>query len=228
MKPSDFERELEKTLDDRRLSRSERRAIARLVEEAPPDSLPLLRNLAFRVASRAADQGPDTQAVLAWLHDVVKALTPSEAIEQAPSSEALFSPGEEPLRKILALFGAAARSCDVCVFTITDDRIANAILAAHARGVKVRIITDDEKSYDTGSDIERFERAGLSVKTDASPHHMHHKFALFDRRVVLTGSYNWTRSAAHHNQENLIVSTDPRLVAPFGDMFERLWGELSR
>ena len=42
---------------------------------------------------------------------------------------------------------------------------------------------------------------------------MHHKFALFDGRRLMTGSFNWTRSASEQNEENLIVTADPVLVA---------------
>lgn len=227
MKLRDFERELKKTFEDRRLSRGEKRALRELVSAADPDTLPHLRNIAFRVARDVADTGDATRAALEWLEDVVKALTP-EPLEPAPSSEAFFSPGDDPLRKIVGLLKSAEKSCDICVFTITDDRIADAIFTAHRRGVRVRIITDDDKSYDRGSDVARIEKEGIAVKTDDSPHHMHHKFAIFDRRLLLTGSYNWTRSAAAHNQENLIVTADPRLVAPFSDMFDRLWGDLRR
>jgi phosphatidylserine/phosphatidylglycerophosphate/cardiolipin synthase-like enzyme len=52
---------------------------------------------------------------------------------------------------------------------------------------------------------------------------MHHKFALFDDDLLLTGSYNWTRGAADSNEENLILSNDRRLLASFRDEFERLW-----
>ena len=47
--------------------------------------------------------------------------------------------------------------------------------------------------------------------------------ALFDRARLITGSYNWTRSAAEHNHENLVVSEDEELVRAFGKTFERLW-----
>ena len=56
---------------------------------------------------------------------------------------------------------------------------------------------------------------------------MHHKFAVFDGRTAVTGSYNWTRSAARVNQENLVVSDDPRLVKPLVEEFERLWEKFS-
>jgi cardiolipin hydrolase len=34
--------------------------------------------------------------------------------------------------------------------------------------------------------------------------HMHHKFAIIDKIVLLTGSFNWTAQAVNGNQENLI------------------------
>ena len=53
---------------------------------------------------------------------------------------------------------------DVCVFTITCNEIADAILAAHKRGVRVRIITDDDQSKTRGSDVEELARAGIPVR----------------------------------------------------------------
>ena len=48
-----------------------------------------------------------------------------------------------------------------------------------------------------------------------------------DGATLLTGSYNWTRSAAAENHENLVVSDDVRLVSPFVATFERLWAKLA-
>ena len=62
-----------------------------------------------------------------------------------------------------------------------------------------------------------------AVKVDDSPHHMHHKFALFDRQTLATGSYNWTRGAAEKNQENLVLLQDSRLIAKFSREFEKIW-----
>jgi cardiolipin hydrolase len=90
----------------------------------------------------------------------------------------------------------------------------------------VRVITDDEKALDLGSDVTALARAGVPVRTDPSPAHMHHKFAVFDRERLLTGSYNWTRGAARDNGENIIVTADPRLIERFARYFERLWESL--
>ena len=55
---------------------------------------------------------------------------------------------------------------------------------------------------------------------------MHHKFAIFDNKTLLTGSYNWTRSAARNNEENFIVTADRLLVQRFDSEFEQLWQKL--
>ena len=52
---------------------------------------------------------------------------------------------------------------------------------------------------------------------------MHHKFAVFDSRTLLFGSYNWTRSAAQDNEEDLVVVRERGLVSSFLAEFERLW-----
>ena len=128
---------------------------------------------------------------------------------------------------MLRQFDLAKQTCDVCVFTITDDRITDAIIRAHARGVNVRVITDDEKSHDLGSDMDKLRASGIPCKMDmGNVAHMHHKFALFDGRRLMTGSFNWTRSASEQNEENLIVTPDPVLVSLFAGRFEYLWGRM--
>ncbi|MEZ6009113.1 MAG: phospholipase D-like domain-containing protein [Planctomycetota bacterium] len=112
------------------------------------------------------------------------------------------------------------------MFTITDDRLTREIEAAVRRGVRVRIVSDDDKSEGLGSDVDRLRAAGAQVVLDASEAHMHHKFAVFDGQQLVTGSFNWTRSASEVNAENLVVTDDPRLVGAFANEFERLWQRL--
>ncbi|MCB0845448.1 MAG: DUF1669 domain-containing protein, partial [Bacteroidetes bacterium] len=84
-------------------------------------------------------------------------------------------------------------------------------------------LTDNDKYWDKGSDIEKFTKAGIEVKVDRTESHMHHKFAIYDRKYVLTGSYNWTRSAATSNQENILVTSDQEVVKKYMSEFDRLW-----
>ncbi|MDX9720298.1 MAG: phospholipase D-like domain-containing protein [Myxococcota bacterium] len=214
---------LTRTLDDGRLSRAERKALLALLSDdgqRDEQSLVALRVRAFQLARAKLYDPRDTQ-LLNWLEDVIAlSLAPHT---QASQFEAYFSPGNECRDRIVGLINGARRAIDVAVFTISDDAIARALLDAQQRKVKLRIVSDDEKSQDLGSDIAQFERAGIAVRTDRSAGHMHHKFAIFDETQVLTGSYNWTRSAATQNEENIVVSDDPELREAFQAEFETLW-----
>jgi phosphatidylserine/phosphatidylglycerophosphate/cardiolipin synthase-like enzyme len=214
---------LRQTLADRRMSRGEKRVLSRIVDELHVDQqqLGVLRSRAFEIA-RSELVGPEARQVLDWLEEAVKAFVQKPLAEPYPD-EVFFSPGEHCARKIVSLFDAAARRVDVCVFTITDDRITNAILDALGRGVKLRIVTDNDKAFDTGSDIDRLRRARVPVRVDQSQYHMHHKYAVFDGEILLTGSFNWTRSAAAVNEENFLITRNAQLVRPYAEQFDRLW-----
>ena len=64
-----------------------------------------------------------------------------------------------------------------------------------------------------GSDIAQLRAAGIAVEMDSDQYHMHHKFAVIDGRIVLNGSFNWTRQAVLYNQENVVISDNPVLVS---------------
>jgi phosphatidylserine/phosphatidylglycerophosphate/cardiolipin synthase-like enzyme len=51
---------------------------------------------------------------------------------------------------------------------------------------------------------------------------MHHKFTVVDRRIVLTGSYNYTTSATEANRENLVRIESYRVAGDYLAEFERL------
>lgn len=138
----------------------------------------------------------------------------------------LFSPGTDILDSISDLLGQAQKTLDICVFTITDERLSSDILHCHESGIKVRIITDDDKIYDHGSTIKNLKNAGIPVKIDHSRYHMHHKFGIIDSRIVFTGSFNWTYTASKHNQENLLVTTNFDITRQYSEQFELLWKEM--
>jgi cardiolipin hydrolase len=214
---------LARSFEDRKLSRSERQDLVEVANAAGSEAARLaIVRLAFAIA-RQGLAAPEGGPVLGWLEEVVVALRERAEPSAGARMEAHFSPGEDCPRAIQQLLDRARRSIDACVFTITDDRLAAALIGAHRRGVAVRVVTDDAKAEDLGSDAGRLEREGIAVRVDRSPFHMHHKFAIVDGSTLLTGSYNWTRGAANDNEENLIVVADPRLLTPFAATFELLW-----
>lgn len=137
-----------------------------------------------------------------------------------------FSPGNDIKNEIQYLLDHAQETVDLCIFTITDNQLAGKIKACHNRGVKVRLITDDEKTADSGSEVFKLQKTGIGVKIDNSRYHMHNKFGVIDNKIAITGSFNWTYTATKHNQENLLATTKHEIVKRYSLEFERLWEEL--
>ncbi len=225
MNAAELDAILRQFLVDHKLSASERQTLMAWAEKniTTEQKRGVARSRLFE-AARTAVTDPAAVEVIDFLEAALKVIVPAQnTAGSAPSSAACFSPGEACLGMIVNHLINARRTIDICVFTITDDRISNTILAAHKRGVKIRIITDNEKAYDAGSDVPRFREAGIPVVVDETPFHMHHKFAIFDGQRLLNGSYNWTRGAAAQNEENIIDTDDRNLIAKFQHEFEALW-----
>lgn len=120
------------------------------------------------------------------------------------------------------------KSLDICVFSITNDHIANAIYVSSQRGVKVRIITDDECMKQKGSDVLDLAHSGIPVRTDNDERsHMHNKFAVVDDKYLINGSFNWTTQAVNYNQENILIIENKTLVKEYQNEFNRLWNQFS-
>lgn len=218
-----LDRSLRESAQDFTLDAGEKIELRELGRQLDAGRIRFLRNRAFDIAREAMLAAPaQTLDVLRWLEQVVKTL--DAANEAAPVvSSAYFSPGDACLRRLGDLMRGCKATLDICVFTIADDRLTDAILECHARGVQVRVVSDNDKQHDSGSDIQRLLDHGVAVRLDDAPYHMHHKFALFDGRLLANGSFNWTRSATTNNDENLVVTDDANLVRVFGLQFEKLW-----
>lgn len=217
------------TADDSRLSRSERRALRAVLGELEErgalddqDRHWLRHALVEAVAEQLRD--PRDAQLVRWLGDTLGLLEPGPVRETAPS-RALFGPEDPMVETLVSVISGARRSLDICMFTITDDRLTEAIAAAHRRGVAVRILSDGDKARDPGSDTDRLGLSGVPVRLDHSDRHMHHKFAVVDGRILVNGSYNWTRAADSRNRENFTLTEEPALVLRFARAFEGLWGE---
>lgn len=223
----DFDYILNKVLSDRKFSRAEADALQQVLESANYNEreVAVLRSRLFdHIKEMVTSQ--EERELIGALEGLNKVLWP--ASQKYSFAEVHFSPGLDCLDAINRQISNAKKSLDICVFTISDNRIVDHIEAAHKRGVKVRIITDDDKQHDLGSDIFRMKENGIAVVADSTPDHMHHKFAIFDNEFVICGSYNWTRSAATRNNEDIVVQDTPIIVNGFIGEFSRLWHEFSQ
>ncbi|XP_023134282.2 mitochondrial cardiolipin hydrolase [Amphiprion ocellaris] len=118
---------------------------------------------------------------------------------------------------------SATSSLDLCVFAFSHMALSRAVLTLHSRGVAVRVIADKDYAAITGSQIGVLRKAGICVRCDVGSVCMHHKFAVVDGRLLITGSLNWTLTAVQSNMENVLVTEETELVQPFIKEFHRLW-----
>ena len=111
---------------------------------------------------------------------------------------------------------------------MTNDDLANALRRAKARGVAVKIISDDDLLTMKGSDVKTLHDEGFPVRVDLNRNsQMHHKFAVIDDFILITGSFNWTKQAVDKNQENLVILDDPVLARSYTDQFNKIWEEFA-
>jgi mitochondrial cardiolipin hydrolase len=138
-----------------------------------------------------------------------------------------FSDQDRIADRIIAAINHTRRTLDIAVYSITQPDITAAIEAAHQRGVRIRIVSDEGQSLDRHSEIDYLRSGGIPLRLSGGYRGqrslMHNKFAIFDGTLVETGSFNWTTSAASYNFENTIFIADPEVSRRYEKEFDHIW-----
>lgn len=142
------------------------------------------------------------------------------------------------------LLEGAKRQVDLALFVLSDQSVANTLGRLHHRGVKIRLLADPgfaNRSFSEVLDLMgtqlpdrrcRIEAGnaplkqaidGVGIPQLAGGDKLHHKLAVIDGQRVITGSFNWSPSAAHQNDETLLVIDSPLLARHFTAEIDRLW-----
>jgi len=136
----------------------------------------------------------------------------------------------------------ARRTIDIAMYSFTDRAIAEALLRAAKRGVRIRIYRDRIQVRDRGDKTRRLlgSRAGkehitVRVKRNSSRNIMHLKAYLIDGKILRTGSANWSppgegaycrkgyRSHRAQQDNNLFLTDNPKEAARFERTFDRIF-----
>jgi phosphatidylserine/phosphatidylglycerophosphate/cardiolipin synthase-like enzyme len=130
--------------------------------------------------------------------------------------------------QLLAHIQQAQHTIHIAAFEFNLTPIAEALIAAHARGVEVRWFTDDENGIEADAEeghgqFAMLQQAGIEVKDDARSALMHNKFWIFDQQLVWTGSTNATINDMMRNNNNVIVMENPEVAAIYEREFAELW-----
>ncbi len=143
---------------------------------------------------------------------------------QPDSTQVFFSPEDNCDLKVIQLIDSANESIDIAVYSFTLDSIGDAVIRAKKRGVKVRVVTEKQQ-VSQYSEYWKLLNEGIEVFNDSNSAFMHDKFAVIDGKIVLTGSYNWSRQATERNNENLIIIYSEEIASEYEKEFEKIFEE---
>ncbi len=122
-----------------------------------------------------------------------------------PSVEVYFSPKGNCTDAVVRELRSARREVLVLAYSFSSKPIAEALVEAKKRGAQVEIVLDRSNEQEQYSDLALFLEQGLAPLVDSHHAIAHNKVMIIDRRVLLTGSFNFTHQAEAENAENLLV-----------------------
>ncbi len=131
-----------------------------------------------------------------------------------------FVPGDDCQGEIVRVIDAAQVELYVQAYSFTSAPIAQAVVRAQGRGVHVIAVLDKSQRRERYSGATYLANAGVPVWIDERPAIAHNKVIVADRRVTITGSFNFTQSAQTRNAENLIVISDARVAEAYARNIE--------
>ncbi|MFH2038266.1 MAG: phospholipase D-like domain-containing protein [Chloroflexota bacterium] len=156
--------------------------------------------------------------------DVVADTPHPQVMEGNSQFEVFFSPDDDVSGHIVDLVNKAEESIYFMAYSFTSDVIAAAIIERSQAGILVTgLMDEDQISSNTGTEYDPFLSAGIIVLKDGNSGLMHNKVIIIDRKIVITGSYNFSKSAETKNDENVIVIHNPDISKRYLLEFEKLF-----
>lgn len=135
--------------------------------------------------------------------------------------------GDAAVTILLESIDGARRTVEVAVASFTDDRLGDALVRAHRRGVDVRVLLAQGSEAAIGSQGGKLTSAGIPVRLSSGSVVFCLRFAVVDQQTVLTGSYEWVNLTTAGTYAGLLRITCPlssqTTVQSYLAEFERLW-----
>ncbi len=123
--------------------------------------------------------------------------------------------------RLAAAIDSAQKSVDVAAFEFNLASVTDALVRAHQRGVRVRLVTDSDYADSLGP--TSLLQAQIPVVFDSAEPFMHDKFVVIDGKQVWTGSWNLTTNGTYRNNNNIIVADSKLLAENYTAEFEEMF-----
>ncbi len=140
-----------------------------------------------------------------------------------------FPPAESYANRAIGRYNKETQRIDVIMYRITDRRHTDAVIAAKARGVAVRLISDPQQYRDPTRlwdawNVDRLYMAGIPIRMRAHAGLNHQKLViLYGLGMSIFGSSNWTSASDRSQEEHNYFTQKPDMLQWFKDQFERKW-----
>jgi phosphatidylserine/phosphatidylglycerophosphate/cardiolipin synthase-like enzyme len=169
------------------------------------------------------DQCPDNQFCLAGKPRLAASPAPAPAQPTPTSTQpstscgttVCLTPGANCTELIVNAIAGAKTSILVQAYSFTSAPIAKALLDAHTRGIQVQVILDKSQRTEKYSSADFLANQGIPTKIDAAHAISHNKVVIIDGEIVITGSFNFTKTAQEKNAENVLIVRDKALAAQY-------------
>ena len=135
--------------------------------------------------------------------------------------ENYFCPEDSCKSRIKAVLEKAEKCIYFMTFTFTDDEIGD-VLIDKSKDIVVKGIME-KNNRNEWSEYWRFKSNGMDVKLDENRYNLHHKVFIVDNKIVITGSFNPTRSGNEMNDENILILHDEDVAKEYSKEFDKLW-----
>jgi phosphatidylserine/phosphatidylglycerophosphate/cardiolipin synthase-like enzyme len=142
-------------------------------------------------------------------------------IGRVPPVGVYFSPNNGATEAIVREIDQARSEIRVQAYSFTSAPIAEALLKAHKRGIKVEVILDKSQKTQKYSSSTFLTNARIPTYIDARHAIAHNKIIIIDQSVVITGSFNFTKAAEDKNAENLLIIRSRALAKPYLENWQR-------
>jgi phosphatidylserine/phosphatidylglycerophosphate/cardiolipin synthase-like enzyme len=156
-------------------------------------------------------------ATVSWWQSVQAEPQPAEILA------IYFTPPAGGASGLIKQIDGAKKSIKVMAYGFTATNLAEALVRAKRRGVDVGLIQDEKSAQNNRETLPILLAAGIEVRSDGKHAIQHNKVMLIDDDIVITGSYNFTKSAESRNAENIMIVRSSYAAKRYADNWKSHW-----
>jgi phosphatidylserine/phosphatidylglycerophosphate/cardiolipin synthase-like enzyme len=134
-----------------------------------------------------------------------------------------FTPPAGAASGLIKQIDGAKKSIKVMAYGFTATNLAEALVRAKRRGIDVTLIQDEKSAQNNRETLPILLVAGIEVRSDGKHAIQHNKVMLIDDDIVITGSYNFTKSAEKRNAENIMIVRSTYAAKRYADNWKIHW-----